>query len=289
MTDKRKQADFLKWFGPLLDALRELGGSGKPREVSDKIATTKMLSDEVLEQTIKSGESKFHNQVAWARQYLVWERLLDDSQRGTWVLTPKGWNATVTEKEARAIFQKWVKIYQERRKSKANEDVVSDINEVEPELVEQDYTPSLLEILKKLTPQGFEQICGLLLRKSGFEQVTITGRSNDGGIDGIGILALNPFVSNRVLFQCKRYASTAVSASQIRDFRGAMSGRAEKGIIITTSRFSEDAKREASRDGAGHIELVDGEKLVDLFQKTELGVKPVTIYEVDYSFFEPYL
>lgn len=285
----KKHADFLKWFGPLIIALRELGGSGKPREVSDKIAATHNLSDNILEQTLKSGESRFHNQVAWARQYLVWEKFLDDSQRGTWLLTPKGWNTNVTEKEARLIFQKWVKIYQERRKSKVSTDIINDIDEVEPELVEKDYTPSLLEILKKLTPQGFEQICGLLLRKSGFEQVTITGRSNDGGIDGVGILALNPFVSNRVLFQCKRYDTTAVSASQIRDFRGAMSGRAEKGIIITTSRFTEDAKREASRDGAGHIELVDGEKLIDLFQRIELGVKPVVVYEVDFSFFEPYL
>lgn len=286
---KRKQADFLKWFGPLLHALRDLGGSGKPREVSEKIAQNLKLSDSILEQTIKSGESKFHNQVAWARQYLVWEKFLDDSQRGTWLLTKKGWETDVSESESRLIFQKWVKIYQERRKSKSTTDIIDDVNEIEPEIIEQDYTPTLLEILKKLSPKGFEQICGLLLRKSGFEQVTITGRSNDGGIDGVGIIALNAFVTNRVLFQCKRYSTTPVSSSHLRDFRGAMSGRAEKGIVITTGRFSEEAKREASRDGVGNIELVDGEKLVELFQKIELGVKPQIVYEVDYSFFEPYL
>ena len=110
---KKKNAEFVKWFGPLLDALRDLGDSGKPREVSDRIAKNLNLPDEVLDETLKSGGSKFHNQVVWARQYLVWEGLLDSSKHGTWKLTEKGRQRTITEEEAHRIFLKWVAINQE--------------------------------------------------------------------------------------------------------------------------------------------------------------------------------
>ena len=111
-----------------------------------------------------------------------------------------------------------------------------------------------------------------------------SSRSGDGGIDGIGILQINPFVSFNVLFQCKRY-SGSVSPSQVRDFRGAMLGRADKGLIITTGTFTVEAKREARRDGAPPIELVDGEDLVRLFESLEFGLKARTTYDVDDTFF----
>ena len=72
-----------------------------------------------------------------------------------------------------------------------------------------------------------------MLRKSGFTQVDVTGRSGDGGIDGIGIMRLGGFLSFRVLFQCKRYKGS-VGAGTVRDFRGAMIGRTDKGLIVTT-------------------------------------------------------
>ncbi|VAX39722.1 Mrr restriction system protein, partial [hydrothermal vent metagenome] len=146
----------------------------------------------------------------------------------------------------------------------------------------------LLEILKSITPSGFERICQRLLRESGFDQVIVTGKSNDGGIDGHGVLKINPLVSFNVIFQCKRYKET-ISPSQIRDFRGAMVGRDVKGIFITTGRFTQAAKKEASRDGAPPIELVDGEILVNMFEQYELGVKAVTTYEIDRNFFIEYM
>jgi restriction system protein len=142
------------------------------------------------------------------------------------------------------------------------------------------------DVLKSPPPGGFERVSQRLLCESGFERVIITGKSGDGGIDGHGILQVNPFVSFTVLLQCKRYAG-AVSASQVRDFRGAMMGRADKGII-TTGTFTTEATKEARRDGAPPIELVDGETLVQMFERLELGVKPKTIYEVDDAFFEEY-
>lgn len=143
-------------------------------------------------------------------------------------------------------------------------------------------------MLLNLSPDAFERICQRLLREAGFQEVKVTGRSGDGGIDGYGNLEINPFVSFNVLFQSKRYKGS-VSASQVRDFRGAMQGRADKGIIITTGSFTSDAKKEAKRDGAPPIELVDGEKLVQMFEKLELGVIPSMVYEVDKAFFKEFL
>jgi restriction system protein len=140
------------------------------------------------------------------------------------------------------------------------------------------------EALLALSPTGFEAFSQRVLRESGFQGVTVTGRSGDGGIDGVGILEVNPLVSFKVLFQCKRYAGS-VSSGAVRDFRGAMMGRADKGIILTTGTFTSDARKEAVRDGVTPIELVDGEKLVDMLETLELGLEPVRAYRVDAAFF----
>ena len=115
----------------------------------------------------------------------------------------------------------------------------------------------------------------------------MTGRAGDQGIDGHGILQINPLISSRVLFQCKRYRDS-VSPAQIRDFRGAMAGRADKGIILTTGTFTAEARRESSRDGVPAIELIDGEKLIDLLESLELGLRAVKSFEVDDSFFNKF-
>lgn len=149
------------------------------------------------------------------------------------------------------------------------------------------YGEQLLNLLRQLPPPGFESLCQRLLRTVGFQNVFVTGRSGDGGIDGHGILEVNAFVNFRVLFQCKRY-SGSVGAPQVRDFRGAMSGRTDRGIILTTGTFTSDAKKEAERDGVSPIELVDGQKLIALFKKYEFGLQPVLTYKLDADFFEPY-
>lgn len=291
---KKNTSEFVRWFGPLLEALRNLGDSGKPREVSDRIATNLHLPDEILDQTLKSGSSRFHNQVAWARQYLVWEGLLDASKHGTWKLTETGRKTVITQEDARAIFQKWVAIKQENRKNKelppvSEKALVEIINEVSPENSESADAPALIDILRGLSPEGFEKICRELLRESGFENVDVTARGADGGIDGFGTLEINPFVSFRVLFQCKRYKEgNTISRAQVGDFRNAVMGRAEKGIIITTSTFSNAAIQEANRDGVLKIELVDADKLVEMFELVELGLKKRMVYDVDVAFFEKY-
>ncbi len=287
---RKSKAEFTKWFGPLLNALRDLGDSGRPREVSDRIAKNLNLSDEILDETLKSGSSKFHNQVAWARQYLVWEGLLDSSKHGTWTLTEKGRNAHISEQEAREIFLKWVAIHAKNRKQKQAEEVEESPNdESSDEVLVPEESLDLISTLRSLSPVGFEKVCRELLRESGFENVEVTGGSADGGIDGHGTLEINPFVSFKVLFQCKRYAKgNLVSRAQVGDFRNAMIGRAEKGIIITTSGFSNAAVQEANREGAPQVELVDGEKLVEMFERVELGVTKRIVYDVDPAYFEKF-
>jgi len=127
-----------------------------------------------------------------------------------------------------------------------------------------------------------------MMRESGFEKVEVTGKSHDQGIDGIGVLLVNRFVTIKVVFQCKRYKGS-VGRRQIAEFRNSVMGRAEKGLFITAGTFTSEAIREATRDGVIPIELVDGAKLVKIFEDLELGVKPKTVYEVDRAFFELFM
>lgn len=286
-STKKEGAQFVRFFGPVLDALRSLGGSGTPDEVVEEVARHLELPDSVQNELLPSGEPRFRNQVAWARFYLVREGLLDSSKRGVWSLSERGRSATLSPDQSRELFLKWVRIFQEQRKGRAadveREDVAEEVAEGTGAL-SRDYRTQTLDLLMKLPPSGFERLCQRVLREAGFIEVKVTGSSGDGGIDGHGVLQINRLVSFKVLFQCKRYAKS-VSPSHVRDFRGAMAGRADKGLIITTGAFTQEAKREASRDGASPIELIDGDKLIELLEQLEIGLKPVTTYEIDHAFF----
>jgi len=190
----------------------------------------------------------------------------------------------LTAEQALNLFNQIHKPFVADRKKSKVEKITEDEISI-PEDV--GHRSSLLNLLLDLPADGFERLCQRLLRESGFEKVQITGKSGDGGLDGIGVLQINAFVSFKVLFQCKRY-SGSVNPSQVRDFRGAMMGRADKGIILTTGTFTADAKKEAVRDGVPPIELVDGEKLLDMFEQLELGLRPKKAYEIDTTFFDEF-
>jgi len=291
---KAKGPQFVRYFAPLIDALKELGGSGRPAEVRDLIAQYLNISDQERSALIESGQPRFDNRVHWARFYLSRAGFVDSSKRGVWSLTDKGQAISkLSFDEAMIIFKA---VQDQLAADKAattvpNEPLIlADENPAPSPSIPTDttsYRTKLLEILKSLPPAGFERLCQRLLRESGFEQVVVTGRSGDGGIDGHGILQLNAFVSFKVLFQCKRY-SGAVTPSQVRDFRGAMMGRADKGIIMTTGTFTADAQKEALRDGVPPIELVAGEKLLDMFESLELGLVPRKTFDIDHQFFEAF-
>jgi restriction system protein len=283
---------FVRYFGPILEALKELGGSGNPDEVRSWIVSHLAVSEQEQAEQLASGSARFDNQVAWARFYLTRAGYLDASSRGVWSLTDKGRTTALTHALALQLFKDLHKRLTADWISKKNQATVKDDHEDEEEDSPEELHPAnhreeLLAILKSLPAAGFERLCKRLLRESGFQNVTVTGQSGDGGIDGHGVVEINPFVTFRVLFQCKRY-SGAVPPTHVRDFRGAMAGRADKGIILTTGTFGVEARREAARDGAAPIELVDGEKLIDMFQKLELGLKPRTAYEIDQTFFDEF-
>jgi restriction system protein len=281
--------EFLRWMAPLLDGLRALGGSAKPQEVSSWIARHLELPPTITEAMLqKSGVNRFQNQVRWARQYLVWQGLLDDERRGIWTLTPLGWKTHLNDASAREALLSRSKIQQQIAiTTSVGPSFIAAEQSSELPAPEEQRELLLLNVLKSLPPYGFELVCGRLLREHGFEDVEVTQRSRDGGIDGYGILRLSAFVTVRVAFQAKRLAAV-VSRRDVGEFRNALLGRAEKGVFLTTGRFTSDSKIEATRDGVIPIELIDGERLVELFEEVGLGVKAKQIFEIDHSFFDEF-
>jgi|HigsolmetaAR202D_1030399.scaffolds.fasta_scaffold00196_15 Restriction endonuclease len=263
-------------FNPLLKALRELGGSASISEQEDKVADILGLSEDEMNEIHRGNRTKLSYRLAWARNYLKRFGLLENSSRGVWALTPAA--TTITEVDP-AEVNRFVKIQNDRQRDDAEPDISEiDAPELPKELTWEDET---LELLKTISPKAFENLCQRLLRESGFIQVEVTGRSGDGGIDGRGVVKIGGLLSFHVHFQCKRYKDT-VSASVIRDFRGAMVGRADKGLVITTGTFTRDARAEAQRDGAPPLDLIDGDELVEKLKELRLGIRvtPKVVEEI---------
>lgn len=277
---------FVQYFGPVLDALRALGGSARPGEVVEWIANELQIPDDVLGEELPSGGSRYRNHVHWARFYLAKAGLVDSSKRGVWSLTEAGRATKLKLSQAVDLFRRVHQDFTVARATRLDNQGLSNADETDPE-GHLDHRQKVLKILAGLPPEGFERLCQRVLRESGFENVVVTGRTGDGGIDGHGVLRINPLVSFYVYFQCKRY-SQPVGPSVVRDFRGAMLGRADKGIILTTASFTSEARKEAVRDGVPPIELVDGDGLVDMLENLELGLVPQTIFEVDEAFFKEF-
>jgi restriction system protein len=213
--------EFVRFFVPLLDTLRALGDSGRPKEVTEKIAASLKLSDDVLNRTNKNGGPRFANQVAWARFYLAKAGLIDTSHRGVWTLTESGRRSHLDYENAIRIFRGVQKTFRADEAEAttllpAPDEVGSPPDEQAPS--EETFRAEIARMLQSLSPEGFERLCQRILREVGFEEVVVTGRSGDGGIDGYGTLRINRLVSDRVLFQCKKHTKQ-VSPSYVREFR----------------------------------------------------------------------
>jgi restriction system protein len=273
---------YVRMYGPILAVLREAGGEAHAREVMRRVADEVLGGTPERERELASGGNAAENEVAWARNNLKEAGLIDASTRGVWRLTSRGWDTHLNLESARKLGR----LARIRAASVASS---TEAEQVKPDSMplQEDSSNSLLDVMKSLPPSGFERLCQRILRQAGFEEVEVTGRSGDGGIDGHGVLQVNELVSFRVLFQCKRYQGS-VGVEHVRNFRGAMSGRTDKGIILTTGSFTVEAQREAIRDGVPPIELVDGEKLVSLMERLQIGVKPRVVFDVDLQFFEKF-
>jgi restriction system protein len=272
-------------MNPLLEALHQLGGSGSIDEINEKTIEILDLPDEVanIPHSENSGRSEVEYRLAWTRTYLKKYGLLDNSSRGIWALAKTG--SEPIQVNPREVVKKVRETFKQEKGNK-------ELAQIEPkdELDDTDYPQwedDLKNVLLALDPAKFERLAQRILRESGFTQVYVTGRSGDGGIDGKGIIKIAGLVSFHAMFQCKRYKDT-INPGHIRDFRGALQGRADKGIFITTGFFTKEAKKEAHRDGAPPIDLIDGDDLVNMLKYLSLGVKieMVETVKIDREWFE---
>ena len=265
----------------IYQALQALGGSGTIKEIDEKTIELLHLPQEILDIAhVNSNKSEIEYRLAWARTYMKKVGILENSTRGVWALTMQGREMSSIDPDA--IVKQ---VYAQRQSQASNiedDDLENDGVEVPDEI--QSWRSKLKTVLQSMNPDAFERLTQRLLRESGFTQVKVTGKSGDGGIDGTGIVKLNGILSFHMLFQCKRYKDI-VSSSEIRDFRGAMQGRADKGLFITTGRFSAAAIEEANRPGTSPIDLVDGEELIEKLRELQLGIIPVNDYIIDESWF----
>jgi len=242
------------------------------------------LSDEQIEVLHVDGpRTKVDYQIGWAKTYLKKFGILENSKKGVWSLTERGMREPLPDKQEINTF------YRNHTNSTATQSNSGDENQLPTESSNEDseeWIEKLTEVMLSITPEGFERLCQRIFREKGFIKVEVTGRSGDGGIDGTGILKIG-LVTFKVIFQCKRYKGS-VGSSEIRNFRGAMSGRTDKGIFLTTGRFTKDAKKEAERDGAESIDLIDGAELCSLLRELKLGVNTEEIVVVDDAWFEDF-
>ena len=279
-TDIPKQVD-LMW--PILRALQGLGGSASIHELDDRVSTDLRLPDAVLEVVHGRGpQTEFAYRCAWSRTRLRHLEAVDNSGHGIWSLTETGRRIGSAD-EVRKRVQQEGKQYRGGLRDTPVRPEKAD-TPADPMSSEESWQADLLGVLREMPPDAFERLCQRLLREHGFTRVEVTGRSGDGGIDGTGVLRVN-LLSFHISYQCKRYAGT-VGPSSIRDFRGALAGRADKGLFITTGRFTRDAEREATREGAMAIDLIDGVELCGLLRDKGLGVETVERVAIKAGFFD---
>lgn len=270
-----------------VQALKDLGGSATIQELDEKVIELEGVTEAEQAFTMPRDENRtrVNYYLAWARTYLKRGDALNNSSRGVWALTEGGAAITGLD-ETRPIYDQVTLEERERARLKrlaAKGAKSSQTGEIEvlaedgPD-DEEDWKSALLAVLGKIEPAAFERLAQRLLREAGFTKVEVRGKSGDGGIDGVGVLRVN-LVSFQVYFQCKRWKGS-VGSKEIRDFRGALQGRADKGLFITTGHFTSQASDEATRDGAIAIDLIDGDRLCDLLKENRLGVETEMIERV---------
>jgi len=248
-------------YWPTVTTLRDIGGSGTKGEIVQAVIERMAFTDE--QQAVLQGDgptTKLEYRLAWALSHLKGMGLTTNSPQAVWSLTERG--RTAGQDDLRQARSEW------QRTARRKKPQATGADEEEPE--EQNWREELKDLLIAMPPQAFERLCQRLLREAGFINTQITRYSGDGGIDGLGTYRVS-LISFSVFFQCKRYKGS-VRASEVRDFRGALQGRGDKGLLITTGTFTADALKESTRDGAPPIDLVDGDRLCDLLKEYGLGV-----------------
>lgn len=270
-----------------VEALRKLGGSGSIEEIDEAVKELEGLTDAEVNYTMRDGRRlRFNYYMAWARTYLKRGAVLFNSSRGVWSLTTvEGEFCKLAD--AQNIYQKVNYEERERLKLKRSQrkDAEKSDEVLSSEIVDDNadwetkWRQQLLEEILSMSPDGFERLSQRLMREAGFIKVEARGRAGDGGIDGVGLLRMN-LITFQVYFQSKKWKGS-FGSKEIRDFRGALQGRADKGLFITTGLFTASAVEEATRDGALAIDLIDGERLCDLLKNYNLGLTIRNVEKID--------
>ena len=250
------------------EALNQLGGSGSIQELDDKVQDLEGVTSKELEHRMNNDKrARFNYFCAWARTYLKRGDIVENSARGVWAIKSNT-IASIAYEDAQEIYRQVLKEEAERNKIRVKKKQALEIDELGDD--EDTWQERVLSEISAMSSDGFERLAQRLMREVGFIKVEVRGKSGDGGIDGVGVLRMN-LITFQVYFQCKKWANS-VGAKEIRDFRGALQGRADKGLFITTSSFSSGAVDEATRDGALGIDLIDGERLAQLLKDYGLGI-----------------
>lgn len=260
-----------------VEALRALGGSGHIDEIAQQAIEIGGYSEAQQAVLMPNGrQSKLRFNVQWCLTSLKAAGCLENSGRGVWALTEAGQHLREADMPAvrqriNAYYRERSRLHRQRRQETDDSQLESDDDPIDDgDAADGRWKDDLLTRMKSMHPSAFERLCQRLLREAGFERVLVTGKAGDGGIDGVGLVRLG-LLSFPTYFQCKRYEGS-VGAGAVRDFRGAMAGRGEKGVIITTGTFTVAGRQEATRDGVPPIDLLDGDALCDLLRQHRVGV-----------------
>lgn len=260
---------------PTFIALRELGGSGRNAEIRSLVAENLEISEE--DQQMPQGQqnrnvSRLEYRLKWSRTYLKNAGIIRSIGFGLWELTSRGMKASETE-----ILNSVMEWRRKQAQGRVDDEPQANIRSTDTEAEDEDdsgaevpWNEMVIAAVQKMDPSRVEWLFLRILREEGFEQLDHVGKPGDGGIDGVGVYRIS-LLSFRIFFQCKRYQS-GIGSSDIRNFRGAMEGRGERGLFVTTSWFTKTAEEEASRPGARPIDLIDGSALAELLAKHGLGV-----------------
>lgn len=284
LIDGLPKHDALFW--PIVTALRQLDGSADNEQLIEKVSELLAIEDELTAIPHKAGpQTEIGYRIAWVKSWLKWGGIVDNPRRAVWVLTERGRSAT--EEEVEAVRQRRRAEAARKRKALTPRAPNNDLEDLEgapsseelEKFADDDWQNELLDIIRAIEAPAFERLARQLLLNLGFLHVEVVGKSGDGGIDLLGVVKINDVLTFRVLAQCKRYKGT-VAPKDIRDFRGAMQGRTDKGIYITSGRYSRDARKEASRDGVPEIDLVDGEGMANLLKRLQMGVETKLVEKV---------
>lgn len=266
-------------YNPVLNALKSGGGSATNGELLDFIVEALKLPDGVVAQRSPTGQSLLWSRITWARNELKHAGFVEMIKEGLWAITDRGQGTDILD--SNEIRREAVRVVRGQDGSQgipiepetSEGDSVDSINENDS------WRGELAQILHNLSPSAFEGLCGVILRASGFVEVNITGRSGDGGIDGKGVLQLQGLISMPVSFQSKRYTGS-VGSPVVREFRGSLGMQAQRGLLMTTGTFTQEARREATSEGKVFIDLIDGDGLLDRLKDLGLGVVQRTNVDV---------